>query len=307
MTSTNITIIDAVWVSFARGFRLMSKLKIALCKRISQIVNTETRYFDFLDFVPEFIVDGQIYQISYGTFRNYMSKLARSEKVEVVAYSPQAFYSLKGVRFGNPMTRDHTGALIMQNRRNLSNDPVYRIIQNLPFGKRALHDIRLRFEVKRICDIFSSQYNKSPNSDDISLPRWTINDLEIMATVHSTDTVSVVIGCSFSPVAVDVNGVVRLSNALATTKERISNLANNSLSIPDHLSWIVTMWHFGADTTTTYTREKFYASWEVAQHALITVYSKDWKDGKSRVRIEKQEYPQKSLAEALEEKLYEAR
>jgi hypothetical protein len=44
--------------------------------------------------------------------------------------------------------------------------------------------------------------------------------------------------------------------------------------------------------------------WEVAQHALIIVYSKDWKDGKSRVRIEKQEYPQKSLAEALEEKLY---
>jgi hypothetical protein len=73
------------------------------------------------------------------------------------------------------------------------------------------------------------------------------------------------------------------------------------------MSWIVTMWHFGADATTTYTREKFYASWEVAQHALITVYSKDWKYGKSRVRIEKQEYPQKSLAEALEEKLYSVR
>jgi hypothetical protein len=67
------------------------------------------------------------------------------------------------------------------------------------------------------------------------------------------------------------------------------------------------MWHFGADATTIYTREKFYASWEVGQHALITVYSKDWKDGKSRVRIEKQEYSQKSLAEALEEKLYSVR
>jgi hypothetical protein len=192
----------------------------------------------------------------------------------------------------------------MQNRRHLSNHPVYRIIQNFPFGQRALHDIRLRFEVKGIYGIFSSQCNKSPNSDDISLPRWTINDLENIATVHPKDTVSIIMGCSFCPVAVDVNGVVRLSNALATTKERISNLANNSLSIPDHMSWIVTMWHFGADTTTTYTRKKFYASWEEAQHALITVYIKDWKDGKSRVRIEKQEYPQKSLAEALEEKLY---
>ena len=184
---------------------------------------------------------------------------------------------------------------------------IYRIIQNLPFEQRALHDKRLRFEVTGIYRIFSLQHEKNPNSDDISLPRWTISDLEIIATVHSTDTVSIVIGCSYCPVAVDVNGVVRLSNALATVKERISNLADsrrNMLSIPEHMTWIVTMWHFGADATITYTREKFYACWEVAQHALIIVYSKDWKDGKSRVRIEKQEYPQKLLAEALEEKLY---
>ena len=78
------------------------------------------------------------------------------------------------------MTRDHTGALIMQNRRHLSNHPIYRIIQNLPFGQRALHDIRLRFEVMGIYHTFSSQHEKNPNSDDISLPRWTINDLEIV-------------------------------------------------------------------------------------------------------------------------------
>jgi hypothetical protein len=59
-------------------------------------------------------------------------------------------------------------------------------------------------------------------------------------------------------VAVDVNGVVRLSNALASTKERISNLANNTLSIPNHMSWIVTMWRFGADATITYTREQLF-------------------------------------------------
>jgi hypothetical protein len=49
--------------------------------------------------------------------------------------------------------------------------------------------------------------------------------------------------------------------------------------------------------------------WKVARHVLITVYSigKDRKDGKSRVTIEKQEYPQKSLAESLEEKLYAIR
>ena len=67
------------------------------------------------------------------------------------------------------------------------------------------------------------------------------------------------------------------------------------------------MWHFCADAAIIYTGKKFHVSWEVAQHALITVYSKDWNDGKSRVRIEKQEYPQKPLAGALEEKLYGVR
>jgi hypothetical protein len=293
----------------------MSTLETALWKRISEIVNTEKRYFDYLDFVPKFIIGGQVYSISYGTFRNKISSWVKDEKLEIIEYSPQAFYTLKGTKFERLMTRDHTGALIRNNRKRLSNDPVYRIIQNIPFGDRALHDIRLRFEVKGIYQILASECKGNPESYDIQLTPfpWKIMDLDIRVTVHSTDTVSLSIGCSYSPVATDVNGAIRLSKALSTVQERLSNILSLSINrgpnhgtipvIPDHMTWIVTMWHFGADAITTYTREKFYTSWEVAQHALIAAYSKDWKDGKSRVRIEKQEYPQKSLAEALEEKL----
>lgn len=63
------------------------------------------------------------------------------------------------------------------------------------------------------------------------------------------------------------------------------------------------MWHFGADSSIEYKGEMFHASWEVAQNALIAVYSKQWKDGKCRIRKERQENPNKSLAEAIEEKL----
>jgi hypothetical protein len=65
-------------------------------------------------------------------------------KIQVVRYSPQAFYTLKGQEFTDPMTGYHTGVqspLYYQQRyRHLSNDPVYRIIQNLPLGQRALHE-----------------------------------------------------------------------------------------------------------------------------------------------------------------------
>ncbi|MGB6531157.1 MAG: hypothetical protein WBF33_23865, partial [Candidatus Nitrosopolaris sp.] len=47
----------------------------------------------------------------------------------------------------------------------------------------------------------------------------------------------------------------------------------------------------------------FHASWKVAENALIAFYSKVWKDGKCRIRGERQEYPCKPLEEALDEKL----
>jgi hypothetical protein len=56
----------------------MSDLDSAMWKRITEIVHTENRPFDYLDFVPEFEVDGQIHRISRGTFRNKMSSLIRA-------------------------------------------------------------------------------------------------------------------------------------------------------------------------------------------------------------------------------------
>lgn len=43
--------------------------------------------------------------------------------------------------------------------------------------------------------------------------------------MHQTDTVSVIVSCSEAPVAVDVNGITRLSNALGRVKEMLSKLA----------------------------------------------------------------------------------
>jgi hypothetical protein len=291
----------------------MSDLDSALWKRMT-LVQKENRPFSYLDFVPNFELDGQSYSIAYGTFRNKISDMLKAGKIQVVRYSPQAFYTLKGQEFTDPMTGYHTGVQSPLYYRHLSNDPVYRIIQNLPLGQRALHDIRLRFEAKGIWSIISSnsKYNVNSLSKDIFLGSMTISELNIDVTVHKTDTVSVIIGCSYEPVIVDINGVIRLSNALVRVEEKLSriiedcgNIINqaNVVIIPNYLDWIVTMWHFGADALITYEGEKIYTSWEVGQHALITAYAKDWKDGKSRIRIEKQEYPKKSLADALEEKL----
>jgi hypothetical protein len=74
-------------------------------------------------------------------------------------------------------------------------------------------------------------------------------------------------------------------------------------TIPDHAEWIVTMWHFGADASVEYTGERFSATWGITQDAIIRVYSKTMKDHKTRISLERQEYPRTTLALALEQKI----
>src|SRR5215831_8883752 len=260
-------------------------------KHIGYIVCTEMRPFSFIDFLT-FEVDQQHYKMSHGTFRNKISALLKAGEIELAYYSKQAFYTIKSVRLVKTMTPDHTGGTLSstsicspQELRCIKNHPVYRLIQNVPYDKSALHDIRLVTSLNGMWSILSCIPSKSMNynSKDILVIKEEINHLNIRVTVHHTDTVSVVIGCSFLPIAVDIDGVIRLSNALTLIHDRLQRLikdCNSSILIPNYMTLIVTMWHFGVDASIEYTGERFSASWSVAQNALIAVYSKQWKDGK---------------------------
>jgi hypothetical protein len=78
----------------------------------------------------------------------------------------------------------------------------------------------------------------------------------------------------------------------------------NTFKIPDHKGWIVKMWHFGSDASIEYSGPRFEVSYGIGQEALIRNYSKQMKDRKTRIRLERQEYPNVPLADAIEEKLY---
>ena len=89
-----------------------------------------------------------------------------------------------------------------------------------------------------------------------------------------------------------------------------SNIASSSLEvkspIPDHMSWIVTMWHIGWDSLVTYRGEMFEITWEDALGVFNRIYSKDFKSKKKvLIRKETQEYPKKTLGEAFMEKIQE--
>ena len=304
----------------------MTELDSALWKRILYIVEEEHRSFSYTDFVPTFAVDGKSYSIAYRTFRNKISVLLKEEKIQVAYHSSQTFYIINGFAFDKPTNDDRIGVAlplpipIPPQLAYVKNDPLYRSIRTLPFGQKSLHNIRLRFEAKRLWSAISScsssffsECKMNHKSKDITLPRLVINKLGLHVNVHKSDTVSIIVSCSYGPIALDVNGITRLSNALAAIKEKISEFvldSNNkdlekmNVIIPDCITWLVTMWHFGADATAEYSDEKNYRRWGVAEKILLTIYTKEWKDGKKRIRWDLQEYPNKPVKEALEEKLH---
>jgi len=75
--------------------------------------------------------------------------------------------------------------------------------------------------------------------------------------------------------------------------------------IPIHMSWIVKIWHFGQDTLTGYSGEKFKITWEDSLNVFHHIYSKEYGNKKMKMRKEVQEYPNKPLEDTLMDKIKE--
>ena len=59
----------------------------------------------------------------------------------------------------------------------------------------------------------------------------------------------------------------------------------------------------GKDSYKEFAGEKFEVAWEDGENALMRIYTKDLKTQGTRIRRERQEYPNKRFDEALNEKM----
>ncbi len=297
----------------------MTSIDIFL-ERMAGFVYVDKRPFCYTDFLF-FEHEGKDYRYGHGTIRNIFSELRKEGKIERVYKSTPAFYTLSGVKVGKPITPNHGVDHLGPKGRGF-----LQYLQNLPMDKDAIHDIRLRFASAGLWSILPLSPSSSrlienvdlKNNKDITLYGIDLGDIVVKTTVHKTDTVSVAVSCSDSPIPIDLFGWSELTSGLTRVEERLQSAVDDyisrqlnsrkisgaaKLAIPNHLSWVITMWHFGRDSLTGYSGEKFEITVEEGLR-LFRAYSKAYKNHKTvRIRKEIQEYPNKPLKEAFMDRL----
>src|SRR4051794_8198486 len=98
--------------------------------------------------------------------------------------------------------------------------------------KPAIHDIRLSFTFKPLWSILSASTSHLIKSKDlksnfdITLQPIEIDNQIIKTTVHKTDTVSVIVGCSAFPIPINLFGLIRLVSSLSRIEERLQWLVD---------------------------------------------------------------------------------
>jgi hypothetical protein len=283
----------------------MSILDIAMEKHMEYIVKVQGRPSSFQDF-DHFEIDGKFYHVSQSTFRNKISHLMGIGKVIFQSKTTHAYYSLPNYDFTKQtMTQDHAGLPITISKQS----PIYKLLAKLPKDRQALHDFRLTFLAPEIWEAFSKIFpNRIGNSNkDISLERWRfVDEIDVVVTIHHTNTVSIAISCSSRPIAIDVPDLFYLIEILTRTEIKIATYCSGekTLEIPRYTEWIVKMWHFGIDDPEAYSGDAFHITVRDGMSDLWRMYTKRQNDGKLHLRGEHQEHPNKPIIEAILDKIY---
>jgi hypothetical protein len=279
----------------------------AMLKHIEYVNSHEKRAICVLD-CRRFEVDDKEYEMTSGTFRNKISKFLKEGKVVFQFRSGHSYYSLPGYKFTKSMTDDHVGVPVKIGRQT----PIYKLLKDRPREKQSVHDIRLTFVAKGIWKHVSSKFPIciNENNNDVSLKSLQFSDdIIVKITVHHSDTVSIAIACSYRPFVIDIPDILYLIEIMTRIEMEIVGCCRDSgievIVIPRYTTWIVKMWHFGVDTLDRYDGEKFHVTVEEAIGDLWRIYTKRMKDGKTKIRCEHQEYPNKPIIDAIMTKFYE--
>lgn len=265
------------------------KAKDSIFLKIKEIVEQSGNEVTYKDFIS-FELFGVHYSYKRGTIRNIFSELRGEGKIELVCRSPIAFYTLAGMKYEKGMTYRYRGV------QNKIVDFYIKLFKIHGLTEPSLHDIRLKFNIPSLYSILSSMKSDmivsidNITNKDIKLKDILLENIIVKTTVHHSNNVTVMIACSEDPIPFNSMGLSTLTSALTRVEERLqreldiyfqrpltdcigSECNDGSNTVPNHMTWMVTMWHFGQDSSPGFSGKAFDITWKEV-HDFNHVYSK---------------------------------
>jgi len=262
-------------------------------KKIQQYIKTafnintkEQRPFSYFDFP----------NLSNANFRQIRHKL-RDNIVRVTKTHP-ARYILKGIS-------------IPESTHKVTLDPMsvgqnyYDLLNSLKNVEPCIHDIKIKIPNTKLHALLVKK-GHTPHSINKSIK---INFPDIDNNKKTTilvypNTVIIDIGCTYKPLIYNTSTIWLLHEHLSKTAFYLESSAGNSLELPPVNSWIMTHQHLNKDGSFSICGQSFEFKIEDVNTGLIRFYSKRFKDGTTKPRLEQIQTPQNSIEDEMKRAMF---
>jgi len=248
--------------------------------------------------------------------KKYVFQLKHAGLIETMAVSGYAYYRVVGFRLSNfweKVTKNPMGVTIEDKTLQ---EEIFEILGEYfeDLDSPALHNIRLHFHDDFIYEVikrkfekekpYNIEFNESNKSFSIIPTIFGIDDFEAKIILTRTKLVQIIIKNTFKPVVVDETGLIELVLFLGEIRYF---LCKYSSDIPQVLEWLFVRADFGRDCKKPLNKLFPTMQFKHISGALLRVYSKKWKDGSRRLRVEKIISPNKSMKNFITDVLDEPR
>ena len=248
--------------------------------KMYHINEMEKRSFSYVDFP----------QIKKDYFRQIIYKLGKMIQVEVKG--KPSFYKISGIKLprdSHDVTFEPTGGAQM----------IEDLLKTLAEQPPTMHDIKLKFESDIHSELLKNNPTINPKNHSIKIGyTHTDNNIKINIMVYPKTTV-IDIECTYKPIVYDDSGIFSLVCLLANIRAHLIYLTNFTVTIPEVHHWICTHYHFGKDSSGSFTGQAFHCTFQALGVGFVRYYSKLMPDGTTIERLETIKTPNKPIIEIL--------
>lgn len=223
--------------------------------------------------------------LSRGNFRQIIFRL--KEVIKKGYKSNPCLYRVKGTPWKKrlPIVNNSTRASSM-----------IELLKKLKDQPPKIHDIKLK--IYSNLHRYLSQEKVNPKNHGIKKRIQLSQEVWANVLVYP-DVVQVDLACTDNPLIYDIDGVIRLTFLLGQLYAIMQFWASFKASIAPFYEWIITHYHFGKDSTESYSGQTFHITYDDFSNGMVRFYSKKMKNGNTIARIEQIHTPRKPLEKEI--------